>query len=339
MAALSYRLRRDPVFLLGLAAYALTRLALPSTAVLHGHLADVWLIPCALPPILRLHDRLAWRRPGPPRHGEVLSHLIGWSLLFEAIGPRLWSGTVGDPWDVVSYAAGAAIATLGWRYTAGRRWWRVTFDHLAPVYLTLERALAGNLLQRGRTRYLGRLRSARHMLVLGPGRGRFVAALLEAHPALHVTLVDSSAGMLARVARDLSRAGLAGRVTCIQADVTTWDPPPGAFDAVASHFFLDCFDAPRLDRVIAAVTRGLRPGAPWLIADFAIPARGVARWRALFIHRAMYLFFHHIVGIPATRLVDPAPWLERAGWRLEARGRLNAGLLQSDLWRYDAVAP
>ncbi|MCC7126473.1 MAG: class I SAM-dependent methyltransferase [Acidobacteria bacterium] len=333
MAAVArYRFLADPLVWVACLAYALGRAGWVPSAW-HGHFTDVWLLPAALPPVLWLHERLGWRRPGPPRTREVLAHLAGWSLLFEVIGPRFVSGVVGDPWDVAAYALGALVGLAWWRLLAAP----ITFDHLAPLYLWLEYVLAGNLLQRCRLHHITTLPTTGHVLVLGPGRGRFVLRLLRERPGLRVTLVDSSAGMLDRLRRDLQRAGVIDRARLVHADVTEWRPGRDTYDAVVSHFFLDCFDPPRLERVVHMVTGALRPDAPWLIADFTLPQPAWQRWRARAVHGLMYAFFHRIVGIPARRLTDPSPLLEQSGWRLQRRGAFNLGLLQSDVWQREAA--
>ncbi len=349
MAAVArYRFFTDPLVWAACLAYASGRAGWLPPAW-HGHFTDVWLVPAALPPVLWLHDRFGWRHPGPPRAREVLAHLAGWSVLFEVVGPRFVHGAVGDPWDVVAYALGAFVGLAWWRLLAAP----ITFDDLAPLYLWLEYALAGNLLQRCRLHHLTTLPMTGHVLVLGPGRGRFVLRLLRDRPRLRVTLVDSSAGMLEHVRRDLERAGLIDRARLVHADVTQWRPGAGAYDAVASHFFLDCFDPPRLERVVRVVTAAMRPGARWLIADFVAVSYSAGthavtpgvverrpswrRWRMRAVHGLMYAVFHGVVGIPARRLTDPAPLLERCGWRLRRRGEFNLGLLQSDVWERDAA--
>jgi hypothetical protein len=110
---------RDPAFLIGCAAYFLNRFLLKPRlhlGFLHSHFNDLWLIPCALPPILWLHRRLGLRsHDKPPQFSEILSHLVFWSLLFEWIGPRFVAHSTSDPLDVLSYSAGAILAALWWR--------------------------------------------------------------------------------------------------------------------------------------------------------------------------------------------------------------------------------
>lgn len=109
---------RDAAFWLGCAAYTANRWAfkahLPG-AFLRSHFNDLWLVPCALPLVLWMHDRMGWRADGPPRGDEVLAHLAGWSVLFEWIGPWYVPWATADPWDVACYAVGAIGAWLWWR--------------------------------------------------------------------------------------------------------------------------------------------------------------------------------------------------------------------------------
>ena len=113
-----FRYCRDPLFLLGCAAYAVNRWGLKPhvhSDFLHGYFNDLWLMPCALPPILWLHRKLGLRaHDGVPGVGEILSHLIFWSVLFEYIGPKFMPSTTGDPWDVVAYCVGGVVAGVWW---------------------------------------------------------------------------------------------------------------------------------------------------------------------------------------------------------------------------------
>ena len=109
---------RDPLFLCACAAYAVNRFVLkPHLAApfLHNWFHDALLIPCALPPLLLAHRWLGLRKhDAPPGIAEVAAHVIGWSMLFELIGPHIMRGTIGDPWDIVAYCAGAVAALLCW---------------------------------------------------------------------------------------------------------------------------------------------------------------------------------------------------------------------------------
>ena len=121
----SYSFLRDPLWWIGCALYALNRWWLKGhvhSAFLHGYFDDLFLIPCALPPLLRVHELLHVRQAGqPPTAGEIVFHLVIWSVLFEVIGPHIMK-TTGDPLDVLVYIVGGLFAGWWWR-----RGWRFKF--------------------------------------------------------------------------------------------------------------------------------------------------------------------------------------------------------------------
>lgn len=119
-----YRYCGDPVFLTALMLYLLNKTVFKPLAV--GHTTffayygnDLLCIPFCLPPVLYVYRLVGLRaRDRYPTRFELLSHLIVWSLFFEWLapvvlrGPFAWS--VADPWDVVAYAVGTAIAGGVW---------------------------------------------------------------------------------------------------------------------------------------------------------------------------------------------------------------------------------
>jgi len=112
---------RDPLFLLGCAAYGLNRWVFKPhfrSNFLHSYFNDLWLIPCALPLVLYLHRRLRLRAEVPPTFWEVAGHLVIWSALFEWWGPKFWAGATGDVHDVFCYAIGGLAAWLWWNRAA-----------------------------------------------------------------------------------------------------------------------------------------------------------------------------------------------------------------------------
>ena len=114
--------------LAGCAAYALNRwLVKPhfSAGFFHSYGNDVWLIPCALPPVLWLHRRLGLRsHDDAPQLSEILPHLIFWSALFEWIGPKFLPHATSDPLDALAYATGAILSGLWWQ----RERWLAAFS-------------------------------------------------------------------------------------------------------------------------------------------------------------------------------------------------------------------
>jgi SAM-dependent methyltransferase len=208
----------------------------------------------------------------------------------------------------------------------------MSFDLLAPHYGWMEKVLAGPRLQRVRTTWIGELAGCRRLLVAGVGHGPDLAAVLQAHPRLHLTCLDASAGMLRHARRRAQRAGAdPSRLVFVHAELPGWRPAE-PFDAIATHFFLDCFPPGPLAAVIATLAEATAPGARWLVSDFIVPARGWRRTRARAIHALMYGFFRVATRLPARCWTNPDPLLERAGFRLAGRRTSEWGLLQADLW-------
>jgi ubiquinone/menaquinone biosynthesis C-methylase UbiE len=328
----------DPLCLACCALYALNRwLIKPHCHILffHAWFNDTLLIPCALPPLLMAHRWLGLRSSDePPTALEIGAHVIGWSVLFEVIGPHIMP-TTGDPWDAVAYTVGAIVAWWWWRRFGGFKMARgkTSFDKLARHYRWMEGVLAGSKIQRCRTAFLQSIPSPQRVLLVGEGNGRFLVELLRVHPKAHCVCVDSSPAMLAEAQARLRASGLGDcDVQFVKADLLDWTPLPGRFDLVVTHFVLDCFEPGQLDRVVAQLAESAAPGAHWLLADFGEPSSGVAKWRARLILDAMYLFFHSVTRIPATQLTAPNEVLKRHGFVLRQQRSFEWGLLHSDLW-------
>ncbi len=333
----------DPIFLLSCALYALNRwLIKPHThiAFFHNWFNDILLIPCALPPLLLAHRWLKLRNHDrPPTAGEVVSHVIGWSILFEVIGPKIMP-TTGDPWDAVAYACGGAAAYLGWQlcYSAADDH-RANFDPLAPHYGWMEDLLAGQKLRRCRAAFLQSIPPPRHALIVGQGHGGFVAELLKAHPNARCTCVDSSLRMLEAARARLRQGGVEeSRANFIHADALEWTPPTGEYDLIVTHFFLDCFRPDQLERLLPKLSAAAAPKACWLLSDFREPEEGLARWRARAVMEIMYVFFRWATTLPASQLTPPDALLANCGFTLGQRQTFDWGMLHSDLWLRQAPA-
>lgn len=208
------------------------------------------------------------------------------------------------------------------------------FDRLARWYRWMELLSAGETLQRCRTEYLDEVRSARRVLVVGEGNGRFLCELVRANPGASVLCLDESGEMLRRARQRLHRRGLSEtRVRFVQEDVRRWEPSGGDVDLVVTHFFLDCFPIDQLESVVGRISKTVGEGAQWLLADFQAPASGWRRVRARLFLRIMYAFFRIATRLPAMDLVDPDPVLKDHGFRLCSRRVSEWGLLRSDLWQ------
>ncbi len=208
---------------------------------------------------------------------------------------------------------------------------RSGFDRLARPYRALEYAAFGRDLERARFAFLSRLAGCRDILLLGEGDGRCAARLAGIAREARILCVDSSPGMIARASRRISPAD-AARVTFLCADALEYSPEPGAFDAAATLFFLDCFDEEGVEAVVARVGRGLRPGARWLFADFVLPGGGMARLRARAWLTVLYAFFRAGTGLRTSALPPSERVLERAGWSLAEAREFQGGFVRSAVY-------
>jgi len=53
---------------------------------------------------------------GYPTKKEIIFHLIIWSIIFEGIGPLLYSRATVDIWDVVVYWLGGVLSWTIWNW-------------------------------------------------------------------------------------------------------------------------------------------------------------------------------------------------------------------------------
>jgi SAM-dependent methyltransferase len=209
---------------------------------------------------------------------------------------------------------------------------RSGFDWLARWYRPLEFIAFGRDLESARFEFLGLLSGCRDILLLGEGDGRCAARLAELAPEARILCVDSSPGMVARASGRVAGAA-AGRVTFLCADALAFAPERGSFDAVATLFFMDCFDAAGVASIVGRVSPALRPGAPWLFADFSVPRGGIARMRARAWLALLYAFFRWGAGLRVSSLPPSEEILEKSGWRRTGLREFQGAMIRSAVYR------
>jgi len=203
------------------------------------------------------------------------------------------------------------------------------FDRLAPAYRALEFLAFGRDLERARFCLVPHLAGRSRILVLGEGDGRFLARLVEADPQAEIHCIDSSPAMLVLASARASGAGAGSRVTFEQADVLTEALGSRKYDAVATLFFLDCFTPGQVGAIASKVRPSLADGARWVFADFALPPRGILRWRARAWLRILYLFFRWGTTLAARSLPPSEEILLGSGFRRSVVGEFQGGLVRS----------
>jgi ubiquinone/menaquinone biosynthesis C-methylase UbiE len=211
----------------------------------------------------------------------------------------------------------------------------VSFDRVAPHYRWLETIAFGRTLQCARIAFLGEAATAKRVLIVGEGNGRFLLELLRECASARVDCVEASAAMLdlarRRVERNLPQA--ISRVHFVHAKIEDWLLPEHRYDLVITHFVLDCFPLHSLEEVIAKLGQAAAPAATWLLADFAYPSAGARRLRARLWIAAMYLFFRAFAGVEAHVLSDPDPFLRAHGFNCVQRQKFQCGMVKSEGWK------
>ena len=189
-------------------------------------------------------------------------------------------------------------------------------------------------MQQSRTLFLPSTKNCRNALLLGEGTGRFLVELLRSNPHLKITCVEKSEKMIQQIRQRLARERLdPSRLEIKHMDALDWTPTEEKFDLIVTHFFLDCFRAGQLQRLVPLLAESTAPEAIWLLADFQVPGHGLRRIRARMIIAALYLFFRFSTSLSASQLTPPDNFLRAAGFTLLGRRLKSLGLVHSDIWQ------
>jgi len=208
---------------------------------------------------------------------------------------------------------------------------KASFDRLAGIYQTLEFLAFGGDLERARFGLLDRLAGCKSILVLGEGDGRCLRRLSRLAPEARIHCVDLSAAMIARAAARLAPAEQE-RVRLQCANALSLELEAGAYDAVVTLFFLDCFTGPEVEQLVKKIGAAARPEALWLFADFTLPAKGWRRARARVWLAVLYAFFRWQTSLSARSLPSSEAIMRADGWReLESRS-LQSGMLRTAIY-------
>jgi ubiquinone/menaquinone biosynthesis C-methylase UbiE len=208
----------------------------------------------------------------------------------------------------------------------------MSFDRLARFYPAMEFLLAGQKLQRCRLAFLNEAETAKNILLVGEGHGRFLEALLKLNPNARICCVDSSARMLNMAKKQVAAENRLERIQFVISSIEEFQPEQ-RFDFIATQFFLDCFTEAELARIVPKLAGLLQPAGKWLLCDFQVPA---ARWRSTRARIVLFLaysFFRRATGLSARKIVSPQPFLERSGLRRVKRAEFNFGLMYAEMWK------
>lgn len=202
-------------------------------------------------------------------------------------------------------------------------------DRIARWYRWMEFASFGPELHRRRCHFLPGLK-ARKVLLLGDGDGRFLADFTRQCPETQLDYVDVSREMLTLASE---RTPPSDYVHFHLLEAVSDELPGRGYDLVITHFFLDCFGAEDLRRLVAKIGIAAAPNARWIVSEFHQPASGWQRVRAKLWIGFLYLAFGLLTGLDTRRLPDYESVLTECGFRRESQELSSAGLLRSELWQ------
>jgi ubiquinone/menaquinone biosynthesis C-methylase UbiE len=205
----------------------------------------------------------------------------------------------------------------------------VSFCRFARAYNLLEKLVFNDTLEKTRFACLDSISESKRILLLGEGDGRFLEKLTSINPNCLVTVLDASPIMLA-LAKARVPPTFQGKIHFCKEDATKFPFPFEAFDAVVSHFFLDCFTEKTLSILLEKLSTALRPSGKWLIADFVEPYPNTLHSLPQYISlRILYVFFRLTCGIEAHKIVSPHKILRAHGLHETRCISFYKGLLKS----------
>jgi ubiquinone/menaquinone biosynthesis C-methylase UbiE len=205
---------------------------------------------------------------------------------------------------------------------------KASFDLIASFYPLLEKIVFGSTLNEARRVFLPRVTEGSKILLIGEGNGRFLFEMVRQTSSASVTVVDSSARMLAAASRRIATVDGRSRIELIHADVLEWKSPAGLYDRIVTHFFLDLFPPYRIRRIVEKISRLATEDALWINVDFTSESQSLPQ---RFVMWAQYRFFRIFAGIEAPRLFDSRPSMLDTGWEIVEKRVWDSGWISASL--------
>jgi len=204
-------------------------------------------------------------------------------------------------------------------------------DSIAKVYQWLEYFSFGPALWRCRMTWISQMSSAKHVLMIGEGDGRFLQAFLKYNSSASIDWIDNSSEMMKLAKRRLDPQQ-SGRVLFHHTDIRSWTASPQAYDLVVTHFFFDCFSNQDVHRLISNIKSSLTHDALWVISEFQYPKRRGWHWIGSTLIAGMYMCFQWMTQIEVSRLPHLSQAMCLQGFYCAKRREFLRGLLTAEVW-------
>ncbi|MEM6641724.1 MAG: class I SAM-dependent methyltransferase [Bacteroidota bacterium] len=164
------------------------------------------------------------------------------------------------------------------------------FDHIAPAYDILSKAVFGGAILTSQLTFLDRLAQNDAVLIVGGGTGELISYL---PPVSRVDFVEKSARMLKRARKRRTQ----NAIRFFERDFFEFEPTT-KYDAILCPFFLDCFDQEGLGKVLGLIQRYLKSAGHLFVQDFDSDTLPPV------INRLLHLFFRLTVRLEASTLLN-----------------------------------
>lgn len=179
------------------------------------------------------------------------------------------------------------------------------FDRIAKSYEALEKITFAGQLQRVRCFCLSYTNDCSRGLLIGDGDGRFSKELLRSNSGIQIDSIDISPSMLEIAQRNAGEHS--NRLNAIEANAVHRTYPKNAYDFIALHFSLDCFEQDEIDQLLPRLKDSLASGGLLAYSDF----QAERAWQKALV-RVLYFSFRIGAGLKTKKLptVDWGPELE-----------------------------
>ena len=209
-----------------------------------------------------------------------------------------------------------------------------SYDFVATFYEQMSTLFSLGQIQASKRHQYDFWQAGEHVLFLGCGCGREVAAAAEL--GCHVTAVDRSQKMLDKLARRLEKRQpneqrVSTSLICSEIESL---PDQPQYDTVVANYFLNCFTEEAMVPLMQKAWRLLKTGGKFMIADVAPPTGG---WLArcvnqVYLHSAMLPFW--MLGLVQWhRNHDYVPLLENLGSEVKSVARFRLAFVGPVVFR------
>jgi demethylmenaquinone methyltransferase/2-methoxy-6-polyprenyl-1,4-benzoquinol methylase len=200
------------------------------------------------------------------------------------------------------------------------------FDQIAPSYDLANWVMTGGLWGAWRAAFARHAPIPSGAKVLDVGCGTAELSLLLARMgASEVVGVDLSEGMIARGREKVARSRFAGRIRLQRGDALALPFPDASFDAAASAFVMR--NVPDLDRMLAEMTRVVRPGGHVVVMELSHPPSRLVRS----IYEPFFRLMPPLVGRLTRGGAAPYAWLPESLARFPGAEELAARMAGAGL--------